>query len=218
MVGWVMVNTSTGLVVPARCGRNKCSYCLPLNAMRRAQAMKWAGVDRSITLTQVADTGDPDPWPTVRYRVNKMRELLKRDGLDPGLWGTFVERGSDTGMVHCHVGQHGPRRIPKEALQDVAHRVGAGWTRVERIRQGAGFASYVGKGFASYVGKGFHEASAEENLRLNGGRLGHFSRGFFGHLEGRPVGVREAERLAQEALRPADAEPVLWAFMREVAA
>jgi hypothetical protein len=177
--------------------------------------MKWAGVDRSLTLTQVAPTGDSDPWPAVRYRVNKMRELLRRDGVEPGLWGYFVERGSETGMVHCHVGQHGPRRIPKEALQDVAHRVGAGWTRVERIRQGAGFASYVGKGFASYVGKGFHADDAAENLRLNGGRLGHFSRGFFGHLEGRAIPVREAERLAQQSLKKDDQDDGSWVFMRE---
>jgi hypothetical protein len=150
----------------------------------------------------------------VRYRVNKMRELLKRDGYAAGMWGSFVERGSDTGMIHVHVAQHGPKKIPKEALQDVAHRVGAGWTRIERIRQGAGFASYVGKGFASYVGKGFQEADATENLRLNGGRLGHFSRGFFGQVEGRALGVREAERLAQQALKKDD-EDGEWVFMRE---
>lgn len=218
MLGWVMFNTATALVVPARCARNRCHYCLPLNAMRRAQAMKWAGADRALLLTQVADTDDPNPWPTVRYRVNKTRELLRRDGIDPGMWGYFVERGGDTGMVHAHVAQHGKRKIPKEALQEAAHRVGAGWTSVNRIRQGAGFASYVGKGFASYVGKGFHAQDAADNLRLNGGRLGHFSRGYFGHVEGQALPVREAERLAQQSLNKEDQDPGQWVFMRDTIA
>lgn len=211
LVGWVMVNRATGQVVPARCARNKCPHCLGLNAFRRSRAVAAAQPSRVILLTQAADTEDPDPWPTVRNRVNRTREYLKRDGIDPGYWAYFVERGDDTGMVHVHVAQHGPAKVHKEALQEAAHMAGCGWSSVNAMRQRKGFAHYVGKGFARYVGKGFTAEDAAENLRLNGGRLGHFSRGFFTD-NGQPIGVKAAEKIA---LASEDDTPGDWIFMRE---
>jgi hypothetical protein len=213
-VGWVLANSATGEVIPMRCGRNRCGYCLPRNARRRAAAMAWVGCDRSITITNVATAGDPDPWQTVRRTYNRTREYLTRMAVDPGVWGVFVERGSRTGMVHVHVAQRGAGAIPKKALQEAAHRAGAGWTRIERIRAGAGFSDYVGKGFSSYVGKGFTEQDGANALVLNGGRLGHFSRGFFVSPTGGTLGVREAETLASRAR--SEEESGTWVLMREV--
>jgi hypothetical protein len=209
------MNMATGEVVPARCGRNRCAYCLPLNARRRAEAMRWAGVRRSITITEVADrdAATEDAWQQARRKVNRVREYLLRKSVDPGSWGYFVERGAESGMVHVHVGQNGKNAVPKGALQEAAHRAGAGWTRVESIRQGKGFSQYVGKGFSAYVGKGFTAEDGQENLHLNGGRLGHFSRGFFGTVKGQTLGVREAEKLAAEALR--EGEAGRWVLVRE---
>jgi hypothetical protein len=175
--------------------------------------MQWAGVRRSITLTEVAPREMEDPWPLVRRRVNRVREYLQRQAIDPGLWGYFAERGGEDGMVHVHVAQNGPRPVPKDALQDASHRAGAGWSRIEKIRQGKGFSAYVGKGFSAYVGKGFTADDASANLRLNGGRLGHFSRGFFRSPEGETLGVREAERRAAAAL--GTGEDGSWVLMRE---
>lgn len=209
-----MVNDETGVVSPARCGRNGCWYCLPLNARRRATALQWAGVRRSITLTEVADRDEGDPYQVVRRRVKRIREILCRQGIDPGLWGVFVERGSKTGMIHAHVAQNGPSPIPKELLNDASQRAGAGFSRIEAIRRSSGFSAYVGKGFAAYVGKGFTVEDGVSNLRLNGGRLGHFSRGFFGQTaNGGNIGVRAAERLAAEAMRTDEAGK--WVLMRE---
>jgi hypothetical protein len=200
-----LLNLTTGEVVSARCGRNGCAYCLPLNARRRAAAMQWVGVRRSITITEVASRDDEDPWQAARRRVNRVREYLQRESIDPGLWGYFIERGTQTGMVHAHVAQRGAQRLPKEALQEASHRAGAGWTRVEAIRQTGKFSAYVGKGFSAYVGKGFTQADAVDNLTLNGGRLGHFSRGYFKSPEGETLGVREAEKRAAEAFRTEEA-------------
>jgi len=174
--------------------------------------MHWAGVRRSVTITEVAARDDDDAWQTARRTVNRVREYLHRQSVDPGAWGYFIEEGSKTGMVHAHVGQHGPKPIPKDQLQEAAHRAGAGWTRVEAIRQGKGFAQYVGKGFASYVGKGFTTDDGQRNLALNGGRLGHFSRGFFRSPKGETLGVREAERRAAEALQTEESGP--WVIIR----
>lgn len=215
-LGWVFFNDRSGEIVPARCGRNGCDYCLPLNARRRAGAMAWMGCDRSITLTNLADSDDDDPWPTARRRYNRIREYLLRESVEPGAWGVFIERGGSTGMVHAHVAQRGPSAIPKRVLQECAHRAGAGWTRIEKIRAGAGFSSYVGKGFSTYIGKGFSAANAHEALALNGGRLGHFSRGFFRSPAGVTLGVRDAERLASEARR--DEGSGTWVLMREASA
>lgn len=44
----------------------------------------------------------------------------------------------------------------------------------------------MGKGFAGYAVKGC-SSDAEDALRMNAGRVGHYSRGFF------PDGVRRAE-------------------------
>src|SRR5579883_526421 len=64
MAGWAFLNALTGETVPARCGRNRCAYCLRVNARRRARAIAWAGPERAILLTLVGDD-----WQTVRPRM-----------------------------------------------------------------------------------------------------------------------------------------------------
>ena len=178
--------------------------------------MRWAGVERALLVTNLADPADPDPWPTVRRRVNRVREYLQRQAVEPGAWGIFIERGSENGMVHAHIGQHG-KFIPKAALDEASNRAGAGLTTIERVKSSSSLTRYVGKGFSSYVGKGFTATDATANLALNGGRLGHFSRGFFGKSDsGANLGVREAERLAAADDRPAEAGT--WVLMREALA
>jgi hypothetical protein len=82
----------------------------------------------------------------------------------------------------------------------VAHKVGIGWTRIERVRSSTNIGAYVGKGFgiSTYVGKGFTATDTNplDALALNGGRLGHFSRGFFKSADGATLPVRAAEKQA----------------------
>jgi hypothetical protein len=125
-----------------------------------------------------------------------------RESIDPGSWAVFAERGKKAGMIHAHVTQHGPR-VPKDALNDAAQRAGMGWSSINPLSKSPGWSAYVGKGFAGYVGKGFSEAEAASNVALNGGRIGHFSRGFWGlSADGATLSVREAERAAIAAANP----------------
>jgi hypothetical protein len=210
----VFLNLDTGETRPARCGRNLCAYCLARNARRRALAIALACPSRELRLSLVADEGDPDPWQTARYRINKTREYLKRWGEDPGPWGYHVERNPGQTGFHAHGVQHGPRKMNKDALDQAAFRAGAGLTRVRKVQHVDGLAEYGLKGaaLASYGLKG--AAEGVEYLRLNGGRLGHYSRGFFRSQDGETIAVRQAERLAMRAVY-GEQEQAKWTLMTE---
>lgn len=199
--GMVFLNLVTAEVRPARCGRLGCDYCAQRNAWRRAAAIAHARPARAIRISLVADEGDSDPWPTARYRINKVREYLKRWGLDPGEWVSHVELNPALTGYHAHVWQHGPRKLDKDALDQAAMRAGAGWCKVERVRSVVGAAEYGLKGIGG-MGYGLKgaETDAAEYLRLNGGRLTHQSRGFFRSKTGTTLGVRAAEADALRAL------------------
>lgn len=200
--GMVLLNLETGESRPARCGRNGCAYCLGMNARRRALAVAYARPDREIRVSLVADADTPEAqvWATARTRVNRMREYLKRWGEDPGYWGTNVEPNPEGTGYHGHITQHGPRKINKDALDQASFRAGSGLTRVRKVQHIDGLAEYGLKGaaLAAYGLKG--AAEGVDYLRHNGGRLGHFSVGFFRSPEGGTLGVRVAERLAMVAL------------------
>jgi hypothetical protein len=187
----VLLNETTGEVIPARCGINGCPYCVRGNAHRRTLARIYARPTRELRISLVADPGDPDPWPTVRYRVNKTRENLIRFGMDPGEWSYDVETNPQETGYHAHLLQHGPK-LDKDALDQASFRAGAGLTRVRQIRNLDSAGSYGLKGASTYGLKGARD-SADEYLRINGGRLGHHSRGFFRNQEGHRLGVRDAE-------------------------
>jgi hypothetical protein len=184
------VNVVTGEVAWARCGRLACAPCSVLNARRRSAAIAWAEPRRAITVTLLADAGDEDPWQTARRRWNRTREYLKRLSIDPGETVLHLEPNPKGTGYHGHVWQHSDSPIPKVALQEAAHRAGAGWTRIEAIRSRRSAGAYGLKGMG-YGLKGVTEESPREYLRVNGGRLTHQSRGFF-----RGLGVRDAEREA----------------------
>jgi len=210
----VFLNLGTGETRPARCGRNLCSYCLARNARRRALAIALAQPDRELRLSLVADEGDPDPWQTARLRINRTREYLKRWGEPAGLWGFHVERNPGENGFHAHVVQHGSHKVNKDALDQAAFRAGAGLTRVRKVQHVDGLAEYGLKGaaIAAYGLKGALEGT--EYLRLNGGRLGHYSRGFFRNSEGATLAVRVAETQAMRALY-GEQEQGQWTLMTE---
>jgi hypothetical protein len=208
----VFLNLATGETRPARCGRNLCPYCLARNARRRALAIAWARPQREFRMSLVADEGDPDPWQTARGRINRTREYLRRWGEPVGLWGFHVEHNPAETGYHAHGVQHGPRKMNKDAFDQAAFRAGAGLTRVRKVQHVDGLSEYGLKGaaLASYGLKGAREGT--EYLRLNGGRLGHYSRGFFRDQAGATLPVRVAETQAMRALY-GETEQGQWTLM-----
>lgn len=196
----VYLNLQTGETRPARCGRNGCSYCLQANARRRALAIAYSRPEREIRLSLLAEPDDEHPWHTARRRYRRQREYLRRWGQDPGHWFLTLEMNPEGTGYHAHVMQHGPK-IDKDALDQAAFRAGAGLTRVRKIRDTKRLADYGLKGaaLAAYGLKGTAEGD-ETFLDLNGGRLGHFTPGFFRSPSGATMGVRPAERAALKAV------------------
>lgn len=124
---------------------------------------------RFITLTQA-----PEGWEETRLAVKTWRRNLHRHGVaGQGLW--VVERGSETGMKHVHVVQHGPKKIPLEIL-DASWPYG--FTQIESARAAV---DYLGKGVMRYVAKGIDDGaeSLTEHMDINGGRAAHWTTGFF---------------------------------------
>lgn len=213
--GMVFLNLTTGQVVAARCGKLSCAYCAKRNAYRRSLAIALAKPERALTLTLVADAEEADPWAVARRRVNRTREWLKRAGVAPGEWVTHVEPNPQGTGFHAHIWQHGSF-LPKDALQEAGHHAGTGWTRIEKIRQGASAASYGLKGM-SYGLKGVTgqaDASTAEYLRVNGGRLTHQSRAFFRGPKGETLPVRQAESAALRGTAGGGGQGT-WALMTE---
>jgi hypothetical protein len=197
--GLVLLCLETGEAVPVRCGRLGCDYCLVRNAMRRGLAIALMAPRRGITLTLAANEGDATPWATVRVRVKRTRDYVRRMGHEPGEWDYHVEANPKETGYHVHAWQHGPY-LPKRVLQEAAHRAGGGWTRIEEIRKKREASSYGLKLAAATYGLKGADSEPHEYLRLNGRRLSHHSRNFYRSPTGARIGVRTAEKLALREL------------------
>lgn len=125
---------------------------------------------RFITLTNA-----PDDWQQRRGQVRDLARRLRARGYATE-WIWVTERGHKTGMVHVHAVQHGDY-IPQAELQDLW-----GGRRVDIRSAQPRHGEYISKSaarVASYVSKGGSD-DLEQALGLNGGRLHHWSRRFFG--------------------------------------
>lgn len=199
-----MTNRETGEVRPMRCQRNGCPDCIGVNAWRRSLAVQFQKPTHELTITTTDLHGAAAPWPEFQNRLRVLRQAAKRDGKSLGSFGTYLEQGSESGMTHAHI------VVKDGAWQDfdwLRRRLSsAGFAErfsYSQIKSDAGFSSYVGKGFASYAVKGYR-TDADDALRINGGRVGHFSRGFF------PDGVRRAEVQSLAAHQESSGEPSPW--------
>lgn len=200
----VMIHRDTGEMRPMRCQRNGCPDCIGVNAWRRSLAVRYVEPTHELTVTTTDLHRTEQPWPEVQNRLRVLRQAAKRDQVPLGAFGTYVEQGSKSGMTHAHIVVKDGHRLDFDWLR---HRLGtAGFGSrftYARIKSGAEFSAYVGKGFATYATKGYRD-DAEDALRLNGGRVGHFTRGFF------PDGVRRAEVASLAAFSDATGEPSPW--------
>lgn len=183
------MNLDTGEVVPARCSRLRCAYCLRVNAKRRALAIALARPERAILLTQVGND-----WQTIRDRMRKLRYELAAEAGD-FQWVLHVETNPKGTGHHVHAWEHGAF-IPQKLLASKAKRRGLGGVAfINRVRSSAGASQYGLKGI-TYGLKGVEaQDEGDQYLQDNGWRLTHQSRRFF-RVGDQPVPVRDAERSA----------------------
>ena len=116
-------------------------------------------------------------WKQLRQ---KMRDYRRAMVAEYGAWehAWTVERGKRNGMKHVNVLQKGPY-VPQRVLQ----RSWGGIVHVQRIgREPGHVAGYALKEARRVAGYSLKEAGAglDEHLALNGGRLAHWSRNYFG--------------------------------------
>lgn len=189
--GLIFINVDTGDVVPGRCGRNRCSYCVQGNARRRAKAIAFVKPTRSVLLTHVGED-----WQTVRARVSRLvYDLRKELGSFEMVWHVEPNPSGD-GQHHVHAWQRGKRFIPYEMLRDLADYRGMGRVVSVNAIKNASRASQYGLKGLGYGMKGvFADSARSEYLKANGGRLTHQTGGFF-NIEGEKAGVRDVERAA----------------------
>lgn len=194
----VVVELHSGSVFPDRCSANRCPYCLPLNARRRALAITLAQPQRMIRLSLAADHGDEHPCKTALIRIKRIRQALQRMDVPSGEWCYTIEKNPKGTGFHAHCLQVGPY-ISQNSLQTACERARAGIPYINAIkRKGIWTSRYGLKGFGAdgYGLKTFRaEGSPAEALRLNNGRLEHHTRAFFS-IDGETLGVSEMERAA----------------------
>lgn len=204
--GMIFVNTVTGQVVPARCGRNSCPYCVQGNARRRACAIALGKPERAILLTQVGDN-----WQLVRDRMRRLKYELQSSVGKNFEWVWHVEPNPKGTGHHVHAWERGAF-IPQPTLSAAADKSGMGeWARINKIKSVSEAASYGLKG----LGYGMKGVAAVESqsayLVANGRRLTHQSRRFFVDSDGQPCGVKDAERAASASRE----EPGTWVIMAQ---
>lgn len=215
--GFCLVNTFSGVVIPARCGGNKCPFCVRLNAHLVGKAISLAQPERAMLLT-----GAGKDWQTIRRRVNRLNEYLKREGYSRSLLAYHVEPNpSGSGDHHVHAWQHG-EYIPARRLSHLAEKSHLGKVaRINRLRQKVGAESKVSYGLKGITGVAYGlklveaKAEADTYLKANGNRLVHAQRGFWRDEGGNTLsGIRPAMKAAARAGREDEREGT-WVLMRK---
>jgi len=195
---YYLIDLRTQRPYAVRCRRNKCDWCLPINARRRALAMTAASPQRMIRLSLVAGTRDRDPLDTARTRIKRVRQALKRMGVLSGEWCWTMEVNPAGTGYHAHAVQHGPY-ISQAQLQTACERGGAGIPYINAIKTSPSRTSRYGLKAFGATGYGLKtyrtESTGREALALNHNRLEHHTPGFF-TINGERMAPRQAEQYA----------------------
>lgn len=164
--------------------RTAIDGCADHREGRTCEVCRETTPDRVRFITLTTRPGLLETWQEKRKALQDWRQVLARHSV-AGEMLYVAERGSETGMDHVHVVQHGPRKIPMDLLD---RSWPYGFTQIESAR---GAVDYVGKQALRYVGKGADaRETIEQHMNLNGGRAAHWTRGFFRGL-GRDAFARE---------------------------
>lgn len=185
---YFLVGVDSGTIVPADCDTGVCQTCGVRRARARAAAITWrqreVGRSRLVTLTSC-----PDDWQQLRGQIRDYRKRILLSG-NKCEWIWTVERGAKTGMKHVHAIQHGSY-LPQKTLQSMwGDRI----VDVRAVRDAGGYISKSAARVAGYIGKGVSGGpdGLGIHLGLNGGRLHHWSRDFWGGMS-----IREAVAAAR---------------------
>ena len=157
-----MVDRSTGLLVPSRCGSGFCLYCARVSADQIGQAVALAKPGYLATLTGLS--GD---WQTDRRTVNRLTYYLRGRGskhLAIGLAWAIEGNPQGTGF-HAHGWLWGDEEVD-EVFQWRATQVGLGIAELKPVTHHHGL-TYPMK-TAVHT-----QASLDEHRRLNGREVIH---------------------------------------------
>lgn len=174
VAGYVVYDRLNDVTWPADCGSGRCQTCGVERARVRARLIteRCRQVDRPRFITLTNASGD---WQQRRSQVRDLARRLRSTGFATQ-WIWVTEAGSLNGMIHVHLIQFGSY-IPQADLQDMW-----GGRRVDIRSARPNHGEYISKSAAAvsgYIGKSA-VMDLDAALALNGGRLHHWSRGFFG--------------------------------------
>ncbi len=162
--------------------------CVRVEAGRFAAAVGLAQPEWSIMLTQVGET-----WEEIRVRLNRLRDLVRANGLAWEDMAHIEPNPTGTGN-HAHLWQWGDR-VPTKILEQLAARARLGYVVGVGRRQrppGAPL-SYGMKAVLAGAPDGADlPPETATFLALNGWRLGHATRRFWRDGPGRPLAGRRA--------------------------
>lgn len=167
----------------ADCGGLTCPYCIRIRAWKRRLAIRAVGPTHFMTITALANLSDVGLWPAVRTKIKRFNDLAQLQFGRRLDFSYTVEAGAANGMIHAHFNVRDlPPAASARALSQLAQRVGAGH---------ADLRVWDAQRHDGYSLKEFTKAPdiAGAALALNGGRLTHETRGFYGG----PVREVEAE-------------------------
>jgi hypothetical protein len=198
--GFAVVACTSGNIYDADCDNGHCATCGVRRAQTRAVAITWMQrqCDRSRLITF---TRCPPVWQARRGQIYDIRRRLIKAGYScEWIWAT--ERGSKTGMWHVHAIQHGSY-IPQATLQDMW---GKRLVDVRAVHDAGQYISKSAARVANYLGKGAtgRGDGLGHHLGVNGGRLHHWSRDFWGGLS-----IRDAVK-ASRGERPCEQYVSVW--------
>ena len=181
-----VLNTATGLVIPAQCRRGTCSWCGYL----RLRWLSWALADSrpEVMLTLTLLKGD---WKRQSKSIGRFFQYLRSDiALE---WCYVIEKDA-SGRPHAHVFTHGDA-LDLVQVETAVRRAGLGpqfdISPTEDLNRNT--ITYPFKSVLDHP-QGSKEAgeALEAHLGLNGGRMEHHSHGFFRDAQGATYGVKEA--------------------------
>lgn len=157
-----MVNLSTGLLAPSRCGSGSCLYCARVNAKQIKHALALASPDYLATLTGLSGV-----WQTDRRTVNRLTYYLRGRGsehLKFGLAWAIEGNPRETGH-HAHGWLWGDEKV-EEAFQRRATQVGLGIVDLMPVTHHRGLTYPIKNAVHT-------QASLDEHRRLNGREVIH---------------------------------------------